>query len=246
MSLSICFLYIFIFFLHINNKDILLKKSIMGEKHMNHNDTLTKNEVADIFRRLSGKTDEDESKIILSYQSYALDEPEDSVNRSQIYTTDNPYIQFSFNYTGLNFLTMDVIFRSFEDPELKLLWGRLQRFKKNASMNAERDWIFYINILEKANIEIHSQKRVKLLTANIVNPELFFLTREIPSQLTTEQLSNDNTLYGGNMIRMLIPLNRITFQENDDVDTEEIDTEVYEEIENDRFVNSQQNETTSW
>ena len=213
---------------------------------MNHNDTLTKNEVADIFRRLSGKTDEDESKIILSYQSYALDEPEDSVNRSQIYTTDKPYIQFSFNYTGLNFLTMDIIFRSFEDPELKLLWGRLQRFKKNASMNAERDWIFYINILVKANIEIHSQERVKLLTANIVNPELFFLTREIPSQLTTEQLSNDNTLYGGNMIRMLIPLNRITFQENDDVDTEEIDTEVYEEIENDRFVNSQQNETTSW
>lgn len=213
---------------------------------MSHNDTLTKNEIADIFRRLSGKTDEDESKIILSYQSYALDEPEDSVNRSQIYTTDKPYIQFSFNYTGLNFLTMDVIFRSFEDPELKLLWGRLQRFKKNASMNAERDWIFYINILEKANIEIHSQERVKLLTANIVNPELFFLTREIPSQLTTEQLSNDNTLYGGNMIRMLIPLNRITFQENDDVDTEEIDTEVYEEIENDRFVNSQQNETTSW
>ena len=217
----------------------------MGEKHMNQNDTLTKNEVADIFRRLSGKTDEDESKIILSYQSYALDEPEDSVNRSQIYTTDKPYIQFSFNYTGLNFLTMDVIFRSFEDPELKLLWGRLQRFKKNASMNAERDWIFYINILEKANIEIHSQERVKLLTANIVNPELFFLTREMPSQLTTEQLSNDNTLQGGNMIRMLIPLNRITFQENDDVDTEEIDTEVYEEIENDRFVNSQQNETTS-
>lgn len=213
---------------------------------MSHNDTLTKNEIADIFRRLSGKTDEDESKIILSYQSYALDEPEDSVNRSQIYTTDKPYIQFSFNYTGLNFLTMDVIFRSFEDPELKLLWGRLQRFKKNASMNAERDWIFYINILEKANIEIHSQERVKLLTANIVNPELFFLTREIPSQLTTEQLSNDNTLYGGNMIRMLIPLNRITFQENDDVDTEEIDTEVYEEIENDRFVNSQQDETTSW
>lgn len=52
----------------------------------------------------------------------------------------------------------------------------------------------------------------------------------MPNYLATENISVDGELYGGNVIRMLIPVELVNFEISEDIDTSEIKGEVQREM----------------
>ena len=202
---------------------------------------LDRKDIGIFTRRLSGKTDDGESKVVVSYQTYAMEDPEESVDKERVYTTDKPHIELSIDMKYPQFYVMDIIFRSYDDPELKLLWGRLQRFKKNMTNDPEKTWIFYFNILEKASVTQQTSEQDSLFIANIFNPTIFYLSREIPDMLAVDTEGNDGNLHGGNVIRMLIPIEFVTFQIENSIDTTEIKGEVMREEEARSYLDNPEN-----
>jgi len=199
--------------------------------------TLTADELAMLLKKFNGRNEMDESKVILAYQSFDFAEPDESLNKNTSYSCTNASVEITYNSVYSGFYTVDIIFHSAEDPELKLLWGRLQKHKQNMSMEANKDWIFYIQLLEKASVTQQTVENDILWTCNIFNPELFFLTREVPN-LLCQEVKIDNGLYGGNIIRMLVPVPLLTFDKIDNFDTQSIKNDVLTEDVNHAYLNS--------
>ena len=190
---------------------------------------LSRAELAEFTRRLSGRNEDGESKVILSYQSYAIEDEEGSVGKETVYTSSKCHVELSLDVNNPQYFVMDIVFRGYDEPELKMLWGRLQKFKRSVATNLEKTWVFYMNLLEKASISKRTDQGDLLFTADIINPLLFYLTRETPDFLCTETRSDEGELYGGNVIRMLIPTEFVTFKIRDDIDTLEMKEEVLRE-----------------
>lgn len=205
---------------------------------------LSREEIGEFIKEISGKTSDGESKVVISYQTYAIEEPEDSMDKERIYTTSKPHIELSINMQDPRFYIMDIIFKSWDDPELKLLWGRLQRFKKNMTEDIEKNWVFYFNILERASVTQQTLERDTLLIVNAFNPTLFYLTREVPDMLVQDILSGNGDMQGGNIIRMLIPTELLSFQITNDIDTSEIKGEIMREEAERDYINN--NDANNW
>jgi hypothetical protein len=105
------------------------------------------------------------------------------------------------------------------------------------AQNGEKDWIFYINILERASVSVQTQNRDRLLIGHVLNPLVFYLTREVPNQLIDER-DVGGELQGGNIIRMLIPERLVTFQVTEDIDTPLVKGEVLREFETERYLDA--------
>ena len=97
-------------------------------------------------------------------------------------------------------------------------------------------------------MSIQTLERDRLVTGNVFNPTYFHLTREVPNYLATENISADGELYGGNVIRMLIPVELVTFEISKDIDTSEIKGEVQREFDASDYLDNANNEnnTETW
>ena len=81
---------------------------------------------------------------------------------------------------------------------------------------------------------------------HVLNPIFFYLTREVPNLLVSESKIEDE-LQGGNIIRMLIPENAVHFEITNEIDTSQLKGEVERELEEERYVNSQEyNANNEW
>lgn len=198
---------------------------------------------------LSGRTPLGESKVVVSYQTYCLDDPNDP-GRDRVYTLNNASVELSIDKHNPQFFTLDVVFLTYTDPELKFFWSRLQNFKSNIAKHPEKNWIFYVNILEKGSLSMQTDVRDVLVMANVFNPLAWYLTREVPNLLTdeikiTETVRNGGEvkkevvdLQGGNIVRMIVADTLVQFQIRSDVDTGEIKGEVEREEEEKRYLNA--------
>lgn len=200
------------------------------EKRKEETTFLSPEEIANFCMVLSGKDENGDSNSVVSYMSYALEDAEDSISRTSIYSARNASIELAFNKQDPRFYIMDIIFKSYDDPELKLMWGRLQQFKRNWVVQPDKTWIFYIQALERHGVTIQTLEKDTLVTGNIFNPTYFNLTREVPNYLATENITADGELYGGNVIRMLIPVELVNFEVSNAIDTSEIKGEVQREM----------------
>lgn len=187
--------------------------------------------------RLSGKNEAGLAKANVSYQYYILEDPEEVKDSATIYNASHARVEISQDKKNPGFYVLDVIFDSYDDPELKLMWGRLQRFKKAQLENPDKTPIFYINILESDGVSIQELEQNTLLVGNVLNPLLFYLTREVPNLLALETKEED-VLYGGNMIRMLVSEQLITFTVTDIIDTSVIKEEVEREFMESDYINN--------
>lgn len=207
---------------------------------------IDRNTISQFTRRLSGKNIDGFSKVEISYQTYAMEDDEDSKDRTRIYNAHKAYAELSMDYNTPGYFTLDVIYHSYAEPELKMFWNRLQNFKRSLANEGEKTWIFYINILEKSSISKQTETTDNLLMCHIMNPILFYLTRETPN-LMTEERKVDDELQGGNIIRMLIPENAVRFEITNEIDTSEIKGEVERELEEERYLNAlEDNPDTAW
>lgn len=203
---------------------------------------IDENTVARFLRALSGRTEDGLGKAVISYQSYAMEDAEDSEEKNRVYSLNNACVEFSLDRKNPGFFTLDIIFRSYDDPELKIFWSRLQKHKRNMALEGEKTWIFYINLLERESVTYQTETQDTLITANVFNPLIYYLTREVPNMLTTEKEMNRGEgveeLQGGNIIRMLIAEELVTFQVNSEIDTSNIKGEVMREYEEARYLNA--------
>lgn len=214
---------------------------------LTNNEITNENEVSDFEKycaKISGKDAEGRPLVTISYQCYALEDAENSPSKQVSYNLTTPWVQLWVDKLNPGYVGMDIAFRSFDDAELRLLWGRLNRHIRNMSKEPEKTWIFYFKILENASLSVTS-KDVYMVHA--MNPSIFFITRESP----TMQANNSESEYGlqgGNIIRMLIPDNLISVEitSNEELDLDTMRAEVLRDAEAAAYQDAAYYSGSSW
>lgn len=208
--------------------------------------SLTEADLNQFINRFSGiDPNTGYSKTTISYQTYDFDAPDDDPNKQRVYQLTNAVVQISRNKRYNDLYTIDFIFKSPDDTELKLFWARLQQYLKNQSQHSDKDWIFYINLLERASVSLQTLKNDTLLIGNIINPILFYITREVPNLAVFDKNINQEMI-GGNIIRMVVGKENLTFNLETDIDTNLIKGEVQREEEDSRFIDNQFQNTSNY
>lgn len=203
---------------------------------LNNEEILIVSEFEQCCSELSGKDGDGRPLATISYQTYFLEEEEHSTAKELSYPLTTPWVQIWIDKLNPGFVGVDIAFRSFDDPELRLMWNRLNRHIRNMSKEPEKTWIFYIKILDNASLNPLS-KEIKMM--HIINPSIFFLTRETPTMLATNSESNYG-LQGGNIIRMLVPEESVSIDisPNEDYDLDTIKAEVLRDAEESAYQNA--------
>lgn len=175
---------------------------------------LTGEQLSDFLTRLSGKSPDGSPNSLITYKTYNFDGLEEDPDRDHIIYADNAYINITLHQSMPNIYLVDICFPSPEDLQLKHLWADLNKHLDNERRYPDNRWIFYFNVLEKQSISDINDYEACALTANILNPIMFFLTRQDPS-MKTDDTNIDGHLQGGNVIRMLVPNELLTFSISD-------------------------------
>ena len=113
------------------------------------------------------------------------------------------------------------------------MWARLQKWKREIAETP----IFLIHLLERGSVSSKTDTPDTLVECNILNPILFYLTREIPTQPAEEITLENGEIIGGNIIRLLLDMSLVTF-EISETDTREIKAEVLREEEDRRYLDN--------
>ena len=204
----------------------------------------TSSEFEKYCAELSGKDADGMPLATISYQCYAMEDDDNAPSKTVSYTLTTPWAQLWIDKMHPEYVCLDVAFRSADDPELRMMWNRLNRHIRNMSKNPEKTWIFYIRVLDNASTRI-GQSEIKV--AHIVNPLMFFLTRELP----TVEAHNEETefgLQGGNIIRMLIPVETVNIEvsPNEVYDIETIRAEVQRDMDDAEYQNAMAESGDRW
>lgn len=196
-------------------------KESSGEYRM-----LSDYQINEFCERLSGRTEDGKNKAKLSYTNYMVKEGNfENLPVHSILDIHNARIEIFPNRTLPDFYTIDIIFPDAECRDLKILWMKLEQFKK-ADRNSDFDNQAVILIQASENFELKDLKDVKnRLFCNILNPLLFYLTRETPNQKTND-VKTEEGLQGGNIIRLLCHTSLVTFDFLDNVDIEALREEI--------------------
>jgi len=182
---------------------------------------MTREELCEVCKRMNGYKEDGPTKVTMSYQCYVADENHDP-DKEPVHTTEKPALKLSLDPKNPDWYVVDVMFRSYHEPELKLFWGYLQFFRENQNKYPDKDSIFYLNILENESVE-----NDRLLAVNLINPFLFYLTADVPNA------------DGLNIIRMLVHADSLQVTEaRNEYLSEEIGN-MMRQMEEERYLNEQ-------
>ena len=190
------------------------QQSSESEDKLDPPKVLTSEQLSDFLSRISGKHPDGSAKSLITYKSYNFDGFEDDPDRDRIIYADNAYINVYLHNSIGNMYVVDIIFPSATDLQLKHMWNDLTKHMEDETKYPDNRWIFYINVLEKQSVSDMNNYEECALTANILNPVIFFLTRQQPDMLCDDKMQNGH-LQGGNMIRMIVPNELLTFSVSD-------------------------------
>lgn len=197
--------------------------------------------------RLSGKNEQGLSRAIVSYQSYDsgfLGEKTTDAHADQIYTCLKATAELSFDALNPGLALLTVTFPTYDDPELRLFWARLQKWQRRESgqevVDADKVPIFLIHLFERDSISVRQDVEENILEANIVNPLLCYLTRELPTLPAVDMTNEKGETIGGNVIKMLCNMDFVTFSLIEDADTTDVRAEVQREAENARYLEQEE------
>ena len=206
---------------------------------MDNTSIITVQEAADICSRLSGKDSEGFAKCAVTYMSYEYDETK-TEETQQIHTITNGIATVTIEKRIPEFFTLDIEFPSSEDTELALFWGRLQEYRRKQVMEPDKNWIFFLNLLELDSLQYNIEKPDELFTINLMNPILHVVTRKEPMDRVTENES-DEYLMGGNIVRLLFHGSLVSFDIVNNIDTNQILGDVLRENDSDRYLDEVMN-----
>ena len=209
----------------INNDDIFNEDGITE---------VGKEIIKNFCENLSGKNIDDLSNSIISYQTFEYYDENDT-NRDIIYTLSKGYCEFTYNAMNPEFAILDIIFPSYDEPELKLMWARLQKWKNSIGELP----VFIINLLQRDSITLQTETNDLITESTIFNPIMFYLTRETPTTMASDEIINGE-ICGGNVIRLLLNMSLVTFERHEDVNSTRSKAELLREIENEEYLNHQE------
>lgn len=163
------------------------------------------------IERLSGK-EQGVQKVVLSYKSYNMDSLESDPDREIVYTAAEASVNIYNSDKFNDLLTVDICFTDSNSTQLRMLWNNLQKFLQNRTKYPQGQWIFYFNILEKeSTLNTNEDGISDVLICNLLNPIIFYLTREKPDTPAKDE-EVDGQMLGGNIIRMLFTKPLVTFE----------------------------------
>jgi hypothetical protein len=196
---------------------------------------LTPEDVHEFMEHFSGKDAEGNSRSVVSYQCYNAEEAGKSLADRDIpiFTLQKPYVQISYDELNPQLALMDLVFPSYDDQELRILWARMQKWRRETAETP----VFFFHLLERATVSTDSAKNDVLVEANIMNPVIFTLTRELPTTQAVDAPDMDGVLAGGNVIRMMLNMSLVSFEVSGRENTSDIKAEVQREMEEERYVN---------
>jgi len=175
---------------------------------------------------INGWDKEGNSKVVITYQNHTVEGGE-AIAIDTFHSAEKPAVNMSFDSMNPEWFALDIIFRSHLEPELKLMWGHLQRFKNNCAKNPEKDHVFYMSILARDTVTTNLDGNPDtLFSINIINPVVFYLVPE--DTIHTEP----------NIIRMLIPVSSVEFSYQKNELYEAAKEDVINELSNERFLDS--------
>lgn len=180
-----------------------------AEENQNDNVVLSADEIADITQRFSGINQDGSPKTTVSYCAYDFHSPEDDPDRENIHIIEDARLELCLDHTN-GFYSMDLIFDSPDNKDLKLMWSCLQRHHSNEVYQGDKMWIFYINLLEKEPVDENVA-----FTGHILNPLMFSLTRQVSNQDLSEDMEEEiehGIFQGGNVIRFVLHKDLVSFQ----------------------------------
>ena len=188
------------------------------------NEELTPEIIKDFCSRLSGILPSEQSKAIISYQSYKMNENEEySAEADNVYQLMPKKVVLSYDVLHPDLATLSICFGSHTDPALRIFWRRLNNFYEEQSKNLANEEfdipVFMINLLERESIGgIHSEEvNPDIYEVNIINPLICYLTRELPTDRAIKEYLGDEEV-GGNVVKMLISLDTVNFIKRNDID----------------------------
>ena len=189
---------------------------------------LTNEEIAKLFQFLNGWTEDGYSKVTISYQNFIAENTEDLLS-VPINSTEKAAVLFSYDKANPQWISVDLIFRSHQEPELRLLWGNLQRFKKSLAEEPDKTPVFILNIMQNETVTYGATKKdCDILYVDAVNPLSFSLSNETPAGA------------GPNMIRLLFACPMVEFHSASEEEfTEELDGTL-REMDAERFISEPQ------
>lgn len=202
----------------------------------NDNFSLTVSEYKTFCDRLSGFNEIDETKAAITYQSYNINPQDVNQNTTNdiVYNLNNAVVEIAYDELHPDLAVLSIKFKSFDDPELRLFWSRIQKWRTSLSKPQDNDEIpvFVITLIEKDSVNsVKDKEHYTILSANIVNPLICYITREIPT-ISAENIINErDEIMGGNVIKMLLATDFLTFEVRDDIDITNIKAEVLRENE---------------
>ena len=202
----------------------------------NDNFSLTVSEYKTFCDRLSGFNEIDETKAAITYQSYNINPQDVNQNTTNdiVYNLNNAVAEIAYDELHPDLAVLSIKFKSFDDPELRLFWSRIQKWRTSLSKPQDNDEIpvFVITLIEKDSVNsVKDKEHYTILSANIVNPLICYITREIPT-ISAENIINErDEIMGGNVIKMLLATDFLTFEVRDDIDITNIKAEVLRENE---------------
>lgn len=191
--------------------------------------------IKEFCEKLTGVDEFGQTRAIASYQYYNYFPGETDPKADVIYNLNRAHVDITYDELNPQFITLDIVFKTYDDPELKLMWARLNKWRKD---NGDMP-IFLIHLLEMGSISLQTDENETLLEADIFNPLLQYLTRETPTMEAVEETNDKGEIIGGNIIRMLCPIDLVTFTVTDSFDTKDIKAEVLREEEEKRYINEQ-------
>ncbi len=194
--------------------------------------------------RLSGLNEAEEAKSSITYQSYTINSDTNKPDKASetIYGLHNAIAQVSFDELHPELAVVSIRFKSFDDPELRMFWARIQKWRNMQSKPLEEDVIpiFVVNLVENESTNcLREKESYTILSANIVNPLLCYITREVPTMVAENIKNERDEVVGGNVIKMLVATDFLTFELRDDIDINTIKAEELREIEESRFLDEE-------
>lgn len=194
--------------------------------------------------KLSGLNEVEEAKSSITYQVYTVNPITNTPDEDSetIYGLHNAIVQISFDELHPELAVVSIRFKSFDDPELRMFWARIQKWRNMQSKPLEKDAIpiFVVNLVENESTNcLREKENYTILSANIVNPLLCYITREVPTMVTENIKNERDEVVGGNVIKMLVATDFLTFELRDDIDINTIKAEELREIEESRFLDEE-------
>ncbi len=186
--------------------------------------------IQEFCMRLSGKNDNGKNKSKLSYTSYVVKNDDfENLPQHNVININNAEVNIYPNRTLPDFYTIDLVFPRADLNEIKLLWLKLEKYKKDNLLNDfDTQSLFVLQVIE--NFDENDLNTAKnRLYCNILNPLLFYLTRSTPNMLSGE-VETEEGPQGGNIVRLLCHSDLVSFDVLEDMDINAVKEEIaYEE-----------------